>query len=42
VRVPKVMNLTHGSGELRVTYAIKSSNLQGVRFVRPRAGGVCR
>jgi hypothetical protein len=42
VRVPKVMNLTHGSGELRVTYAIKSSNLQGARFVRPRASGACR
>ena len=42
VRVPKVMNLTHGSGELRVTYAIKSSNLQGARFVRPRPSGTCR
>jgi SAM-dependent methyltransferase len=42
VRVPKVMNITHDPRELKVTYAIKSSNLQGARFVRPRASGGCR
>lgn len=41
VRVPRVMNLTHGSGGLHVTYAIKSSNLKGARFVRPRSGHAC-
>ena len=42
VRVPKVMNLMVDSRELRVSYAIKSSGLQGARFVRPGASGVCR
>jgi hypothetical protein len=42
VRVPKVMNLMHDPRELRVSYAIKSSNLQGARFVRPGSSGVCR
>ena len=42
VRVPKVMNMMYDSRELRVSYAIKSSGLQGARFVRPGATGVCR
>ena len=42
IRVPKIMNMTYDAREIRVTYAIKSSGLQGARFVRPRASGVCR
>lgn len=42
VRVPKVMNLMHDAREMRVSYAIKSSGLQGARFVRAGSSGVCR